>query len=123
MNSNSSGVAEFFTLNEIDAQSVRRNVSNRDTQQTPNNIEPAAAAAVRDTTLEIAKRVLQAAHIDTGRALVDYGLDSIRATELVVEIENTFHIEISDEQTVRLLTVDDIAEHVIDNCVHTQRII
>lgn len=84
---------------------------------------PIPAIYVREATLGTARRVLQAANIDTGRPLVEYGLDSIRATELVVELENIFHVRIPDQQTVYLITVDDISDYLIAELVHAQRIL
>ncbi|MGL5443677.1 acyl carrier protein [Mycobacteroides stephanolepidis] len=84
---------------------------------------PVPAIYVREVTLGTARRVLQAGNIDTSRPLVEYGLDSIRATELVVELEDIFHVQIPDEQTTYLITVDDIADYLIAELLHAQRIL
>ncbi|MBB4854238.1 acyl carrier protein [Mycobacteroides chelonae] len=151
MNSNTSGLADLGRLNEKNSQRIDSiDFHEHDVQQFEKQTTPAQAEHkpdgiqdrhrsstrpicpknsrlpaiyVRVTALEIVRKVLQATQIDTARPLVDYGLDSIRATELVVELEDTFHIGISDEQTTHLITVDDIADHVIAELVRNQRIL
>ena len=52
--------------------------------------------------------------IETDRPLVDYGLDSVRAAELVADLEHRFGVEIDDEDAAALHTVDDIVAHVTE---------
>lgn len=40
----------------------------------------------------------------------DLGTDSVELMELIVSIEDTFHIEISDEATDHLHTVQDVVD-------------
>lgn len=40
----------------------------------------------------------------------DLGADSVELMELIVSIEDSFHIEISDEATDHLTTVQDVVE-------------
>lgn len=40
----------------------------------------------------------------------DLGADSVELMELIVSIEDSFHIEISDEATDHLVTVQDVVE-------------
>ena len=44
------------------------------------------------------------------RDLTSYGMDSARAMDLVVTLEDTFHVEISDELIIRLRSANDIVE-------------
>lgn len=52
------------------------------------------------------------AEIEPNHELVaDLGLDSAKALELLVELEDTLEIEISDEDAARLNTVGDILSY------------
>lgn len=42
----------------------------------------------------------------------DLNLDSAKALELLVELEDVLHIELADEDAARLNTVGDILDHV-----------
>ena len=44
------------------------------------------------------------------RDLMAYGMDSARAMDLVVEVEDTFNVEISDEVMIGLRTANDIVQ-------------
>ncbi|MBF6073059.1 acyl carrier protein [Nocardia beijingensis] len=57
--------------------------------------------------------VLHVPQIDMDIPLLDYGLDSIRSVEVVVELEQRFGIAISDEEAATLYTARDVAEHVV----------
>nr|WP_069163741.1 acyl carrier protein [Nocardia altamirensis] len=57
----------------------------------------------------LVSRKLQVTELDPDTALVEYGMDSVRAAELVVELETLFQVEISDEQAAAMRTVRDIA--------------
>ena len=47
--------------------------------------------------------------IEPRRELMAYGIDSARLMDLVVAIEDTFDVEISDEMMVQFRTANDIA--------------
>ncbi|GGO10136.1 hypothetical protein GCM10010116_20420 [Microbispora rosea subsp. aerata] len=57
---------------------------------------------------ELFCRRLQVPALDPDAPLVDYGLDSVRAIELVVEMESLFDVHISDEQAASMLTLRDV---------------
>ncbi|MFE5597714.1 acyl carrier protein [Streptomyces coelicoflavus] len=61
---------------------------------------------------ELFRRELQVPDINPDVPLVDYGLDSIRSISLVVEMEERFNCRIPDEQTVLMLTLNDVVEQV-----------
>jgi acyl carrier protein len=44
--------------------------------------------------------------------LVDYGLDSIRSVNLIVELESEFDVQISDEQAASMRTLRDVVDQV-----------
>jgi acyl carrier protein len=46
------------------------------------------------------------------RPLIEYGIDSVRAVDLLVELEEAFGIEIPDETAYRLRTLADVTEYV-----------
>lgn len=50
----------------------------------------------------------------TDRDLVEYGLDSLRANELLIEIEEQFDVELEDDAVYSLRTIDDIDSHLGD---------
>lgn len=70
---------------------------------------------------EMFRRTLQAPSIDLDRPLVEYGLDSVRSTELVVELEVAFRVEISDEEAAQLMTARAVIDHVVAKIERTQR--
>lgn len=85
---------------------------------------PAAAGGtlpeVSEVLAEIERLVAEVCGVDVGlvRAdgrLLEYGLDSVRAVDLVVRVEESFGIVVSDEQAATLRTVGDVAEHVRRN--------
>ena len=43
---------------------------------------------------------------------IDFGLDSVKATELVVELEQSYGIEIPDRDLADLHTLQDVASYV-----------
>lgn len=52
-------------------------------------------------------------NLEAGQDLaVDLGIDSPKALELLVELEDTLGIEISDEEAARLETVGDVLSYV-----------
>jgi acyl carrier protein len=61
---------------------------------------------------ELFRKRLQVPEINPDVPLVDYGLDSVRSIDLVIEMENAFDIRISDEQAASLLTLRDAVDHV-----------
>lgn len=71
-----------------------------------------APCAATGRFMEISRNLLDAKHIDLDIPLIDYGLDSVRAAELVVELEHTFGVAITDEEAATLLTARDVIEHV-----------
>lgn len=42
----------------------------------------------------------------------DLGADSLDVVEIVMALEDEFEVEISDEETAKIKTVDDIVKHV-----------
>ena len=50
---------------------------------------------------------------DEGR-LIEYGLDSVRATDLIISLEERFRIRIADEDAAKMKTVADVARYVRD---------
>ncbi|MGW1677385.1 acyl carrier protein [Saccharopolyspora sp. NPDC002376] len=61
---------------------------------------------------ELFRRRLQMTKLDPDAPLVDYGLDSVRSIDLVVEMESLFDVEISDEQAALMRTLRDVADQV-----------
>lgn len=49
---------------------------------------------------------------DTSMVLSTYNIDSLDILEIVMSVEEEFSIEIPDEETDKLNTVDDIANYV-----------
>ncbi|MBF6338750.1 acyl carrier protein [Nocardia abscessus] len=64
--------------------------------------------AVTQRVLAIFSRGLRAVEIDPDTPLLDYGLDSVRSVELVVELEREFEIAISDEEAATLHTAREV---------------
>lgn len=61
--------------------------------------------------LEIVAGVLQlpAEEIDpAGRFFEDYGMDSLRALEILAEVENTYHITLDPENLMKMTCVDEV---------------
>lgn len=42
----------------------------------------------------------------------DLGADSLDVVEIVMALEDEFDVEISDEETAKIKTVDDIVKHI-----------
>ncbi|MEU3066245.1 acyl carrier protein [Streptomyces sp. NPDC007027] len=61
---------------------------------------------------ELFRKRLQVPEINPDVPLVDYGLDSVRSIDLVIEMENAFGIRISDEQAASMLTLREAVDHV-----------
>ncbi|MGW8380588.1 acyl carrier protein [Streptomyces sp. ODS28] len=55
---------------------------------------------------------LQVARLDPDTPLVNYGLDSVRSIELVVDMEAEFAVQISDEQAAAMRTLRDVVAQV-----------
>ena len=62
---------------------------------------------------ELFRRRLLIPDINPDVPLVNYGLDSIRSIELIVELESVFGVHISDEQAASMRTLRDVANQVI----------
>lgn len=62
---------------------------------------------------ELFRRGLHVNRVELDIPLLDYGLDSVRSTELVIELEQEFGIEIDDEVAATLLTARQVIEHVL----------
>jgi len=43
---------------------------------------------------------------------IDFGLDSVRAMDLVIELEQTYGVEVSDKDLANLNTLQDVANYV-----------
>jgi acyl carrier protein len=61
---------------------------------------------------ELFRRRLQIPQLDPDAPLVDYGLDSVRSIDLIVEMEIMFDVQISDEQAASMRTLRDVAAQV-----------
>jgi acyl carrier protein len=66
-----------------------------------------------DVTADVCQLVahacaVEAATVKPDGRLVEYGMDSIRAVDLLVSLEERFGIEISDAEASALKTVGDI---------------
>lgn len=61
---------------------------------------------------ELFRHRLQAPEIDPDAPLMDYGLDSVRAIDLIVEMESLFGVQISDEQAASMRTLRDVAAQI-----------
>ena len=65
---------------------------------------------VLDKVTKIIAEVFQIGHTDVAaeRDLTAYGMDSARAMDLVIAIEDMFEVEISDELMIQFRTANDI---------------
>ncbi|NEA37627.1 acyl carrier protein [Streptomyces sp. SID13031] len=61
---------------------------------------------------ELFRLGLQVSEIDIDVPLVDYGLDSIRSINMVVDMESAFGVRISDEQAASMETLRDVVDQV-----------
>ncbi|WP_454197276.1 acyl carrier protein [Nocardia sp. Marseille-Q1738] len=66
------------------------------------------SGAVGERVHALFSRGLHVAEIDMDTPLLDYGLDSVRSVELVIELEREFGIAISDEEAATLHTTRDV---------------
>ena len=57
---------------------------------------------------------IEQANVVADRDLLEYGMDSARAMDLVIALEDAFDVEISDELMIRLRTANDIAQALKD---------
>jgi len=53
--------------------------------------------------------------VDEARMIDDLGADSLDTVELVMEIEEAYGIEISDQDALKLITVGDCIKYVKEN--------
>lgn len=61
---------------------------------------------------ELFRARLQVPELDPDTPLVNYGLDSVRSVELVVELEAEFAVQISDDQAAAMRTLREVADQV-----------
>lgn len=61
---------------------------------------------------ELFRRRLQIPELDPDAPLVDYGLDSVRSIDLILEMESMFNVQISDEQAASMRTLREVAAQV-----------
>ncbi|MEU2040371.1 acyl carrier protein [Nocardia niwae] len=64
--------------------------------------------AVTDRVVAMFSRGLHTVEIELDTPLLDYGLDSVRSVELVIELEREFGITISDEEAATLHTARQV---------------
>ncbi|MGC5055101.1 acyl carrier protein [Micromonospora sp. DT48] len=67
---------------------------------------------VLDVVDELFRRRLQVPELDPDTPLVDYGLDSVRSIDLIVEMESLFDVQVSDGQAASMRTLRDVVEQV-----------
>lgn len=53
-----------------------------------------------------------ATEIESTSRLIDFGLDSLKAMDLVIELEQAFDIEVSDRDLIDLTTIQEVADYV-----------
>lgn len=61
---------------------------------------------------ELFRRQLQVPQLDPDVPLVDYGLDSVRSIEAVIELESVFDVHISDDEAASMQTLRDVVEQI-----------
>ncbi|SCK05144.1 acyl carrier protein [Streptomyces sp. WMMB 714] len=61
---------------------------------------------------ELFRRQLQVPELNPDAPLVDYGLDSVRSIEAVIELESAFDVHISDDQAASMQTLRDVVEQI-----------
>ncbi|GGO42799.1 hypothetical protein GCM10012287_04520 [Streptomyces daqingensis] len=61
---------------------------------------------------ELFRRQLQVPQLDPDVPLVDYGLDSVRSIEAVIELESAFDVHISDDEAASMQTLRDVVEQI-----------
>jgi acyl carrier protein len=70
-----------------------------------------------DDALKVRELLAEACAVDpdaigADKPLIDYGLDSARAIELIVALEDAFGVRISDEAAASMKTLSDIVAFV-----------
>jgi len=55
---------------------------------------------------------LEVSHLDDAARLIEYGMDSVRAIDLLVALEHEFGIEIPDRDVARLQTIRDVVTYI-----------
>ena len=46
---------------------------------------------------------------------MEYGISSVEATELIIEMEDRYSIKIPDEEAVKILTTQDAIDYIMKN--------
>ncbi|MFR9751485.1 acyl carrier protein [Nocardia sp. 004] len=77
--------------------------------------------AVGERVLAMFSRGLHVVEIDMDTPLLDYGLDSVRSVELVIELEREFDIAITDEEAAQLHTAREVIACVLAKTAHDRR--
>ncbi|WP_330230711.1 acyl carrier protein [Nocardia sp. NBC_00508] len=77
--------------------------------------------AIDERVRALFSRGLHVAEIDVDTPLLDYGLDSVRSVELVIELEREFGITISDEEAATLHTTREVIACVSAKATHKRR--
>ena len=67
---------------------------------------------VMEVVDELFRRRLQVRELDPDTPLADYGLDSVRSIDLIVEMESLFQVQMSDGQAAAMRTLRDVATQV-----------
>ncbi|WP_431971800.1 acyl carrier protein [Nocardia sp. bgisy134] len=77
-----------------------------------------APNTVSERVRELFRSGLRVDEIDLDTPLLDYGLDSVRSAEIIIELERAFDVQISDEEASELHTARDVIECVTNKTSH-----
>ncbi len=79
----------------------------------PPPAEPVPADVLRRVIAILATTVgADPARVRPEAKLVEYGLDSVKAIDLAIALEEAFGVEVPDQDAARMRTVEDVARYV-----------